>query len=170
MGRRAKSIHLHLLEGNKNRKTKEEINQRLEAEKSLDPGSDKVKPPTWLCKEAKKEFKFLSEQLKQIKLITNNDIHMLAVYCDAYTDYVKFTKIIDDEGPWIGLAVKDEDGDITWSDKKPHPMLTKKKAAFEIMAKVAGEFGFTPGARAKIAIPKKEEKKETPFEQKFGDV
>ncbi len=170
MPRRAKSIHLHLLEGNKNRKTKDEINQRLKAEEALNPGADKVKPPMWLSKQAKKEFKFLATQLKQIKLMTNNDIHMLAVYCDAYADYVKFTKIVDEEGPWTGFLSLDDDGNTIETDKQPHPMLVKKKHAFDQMAKVAAEFGFTPGSRAKIAIPKKEEKAKTPFEEKFGDV
>ena len=35
IGRKAKPIHLHLLEGNTNRLTKDEIEQRLKAEKQL---------------------------------------------------------------------------------------------------------------------------------------
>ena len=47
IGRKAKPIHLHLLEGNTNRLTKDEIEQRLKAENSYKQ-KDKVKPPTWL--------------------------------------------------------------------------------------------------------------------------
>ncbi|PGS45765.1 phage terminase small subunit P27 family, partial [Bacillus cereus] len=42
MGRKAKPIHLHLLEGNTSRLTKEEIEQRLEAEQRLQAKKDKV--------------------------------------------------------------------------------------------------------------------------------
>ncbi|MBG9498329.1 terminase, partial [Bacillus thuringiensis] len=48
IGRKAKPIHLHLLEGNTKRLTKDEIEQRLKAEKQLQAKKDKVKPPTWL--------------------------------------------------------------------------------------------------------------------------
>ena len=57
MGRKAKPIHLHILEGNTNRLTKEEMKQRLESEKRWKAKSDKVRPPTWLDSVAKKEFK-----------------------------------------------------------------------------------------------------------------
>ena len=164
MAKRAKSIHLHLLDKKKHL-TKEEIAQRMEAEEALRPASDKVKPPTWLSKEAKKEFKFLAQALMDIKQITNTDVHLLAVYCDAYVEYVECGRIVEEEGIMLRHTnVKGETNDIA------HPALTKKKAAFDIMAKIAAEYGFTPSSRARIAIPKKPPKEPTEFEQKFGDV
>ncbi|PGU89341.1 phage terminase small subunit P27 family, partial [Bacillus cereus] len=41
IGRKAKPIHLHLLEGNTNRLTKAEIKRRSEAEKQMQAKKDK---------------------------------------------------------------------------------------------------------------------------------
>lgn len=165
VGRRAKSIHLHLLDNNAGHKTKDEIQRRLEAESQMKVDTDKVKPPTWLSKAAKKEFKYLASEMEKTKLLTNTDVHLLAVYCNAYVEYVECEAIVNKEGLMVEHTNKASE-----TNRVPHPLLTKKKAAFDIMAKVAGEFGFTPGSRARIAIPKKPPKEPTEFEQKFGDV
>ncbi|PFV26776.1 phage terminase small subunit P27 family, partial [Bacillus cereus] len=78
IGRKAKPIHLHLLEGNTNRLTKDEIEQRLKAEKQLQAKKDKVKPPTWLDSIAKKEFRRIAGELLELDVITNIDVNALA--------------------------------------------------------------------------------------------
>ena len=97
MGRKAKPIHLHILEGNTNRLTKEEMKQRLESEKRWKAKSDKVRPPTWLDSVAKKEFKRIAGELLELEVMTNIDVNALALYCDAYADYMACTKIIQEE-------------------------------------------------------------------------
>ena len=164
MPRRTKSIHLHLIDKKKHL-SKQEIEQRKAVEESLKTGTDKVKPPAWLCEEAKKEFRRLAKYLLDVKLATNIDVDLLALYCNAYVEYIKCDKVIRDEGLMVEYTNKAAE-----TNKVPHPLLTKKKAAFDIMFKVASDFGFSPSSRAKIALPKKEEKKPTEFEKKFGDV
>jgi P27 family predicted phage terminase small subunit len=163
MGRNAKPIQLHLLEGNKNRLTKEEIEQRLEAEKKLQPKKDKIKPPAWLDPIAKKEFKRIAGELMELDLLTNIDVNALAAYCDAYSDYIKCTKIIQEEGLMVEYTNKAAE-----TNKVPHPLLTKKKQLHEQMRSLASEFGLTPSARAKIAIPKKEEAPKSEAERRFS--
>jgi P27 family predicted phage terminase small subunit len=165
MGRNAKPIHLHLLEGNKNRLTKKEIEQRLEVEKRLQPKKDKIKPPSWLDATAKKEFKRIASELVELDLLTNVDVNALAAYCDAYSNYIECTKIIQEEGLMVEYTNKAAE-----TNKVPHPLLTKKKQLFEQMKAIASEFGLTPAARAKLAIPKEEEKPKTEEERLFGDV
>jgi P27 family predicted phage terminase small subunit len=165
MGRNAKPIKLHLLEGNKNRLTKKEVEQRLEAEKKLQPKKDKIKPPTWLDSIAKKEFKRIAGELMELDLLTNVDVNALAAYCDAYSDYIKCTKIIQEEGLMVEYTNKAAE-----TNKVPHPLLTKKKQLHEQMKSLAAEFGLTPVARAKLAMPKQEKKEPTPEEKLFGDV
>lgn len=165
MGRKAKSIKLQLLEGNKNRKTKKEIQERLEAEESITPRSENINPPDWLDELAKGEFNRLAELLQEVKLMTEADVVQLATYCDAYSDYVKCTLEIQKEGLMVEYTNKAAE-----TNKVPHPLLTKKKQLFEQMKAIANEFGLTPSARAKIAIPKKEEKEPNEFEKMFGDV
>lgn len=160
MGRRAKPIGLHVVGGNQSRLTKREIEERQEAEEKLTPNSDKVKPPTWLNKVAKKEFKRLAEELMKLKLLTNVDVHALAAYCDAYSDYVECTKIIEEEGLMVEYTNKAAE-----TNKVPHPLLTKKKQLHEQMRSLAIEFGLTPSARAKLAIPKQKKERDA-----FGEM
>lgn len=164
MGRRAKPIDLLVLDGKKNL-TKKEIEARKTAEKKIKPQATKVRPPTWLSKEAKKEFRRLANELLTVDLITNVDVDALALYCDAYVDYVRCTRIIDEEGLLVEYTNKAAE-----TNKVPHPLLTKKKQLYDQMKTLASEFGLTPSARAKIAIPKQEKKEPTEFEKTFGDL
>lgn len=164
MGRKAKPIALHLMEGKKHL-TKAEIERRLAGEQQFSVACDKVKPPAWLNKAAKKEFKRLVKELAQTGLLTNIDVDALALYCDALTQYIECSKIIEQEGMMVEYTNKAAE-----TNKVPHPLLTKKKQLFEQMKALATEFGFTPCARAKIAIPKQEKKEETKFDRLFGDV
>ncbi|WP_026486816.1 phage terminase small subunit P27 family [Caldanaerobius polysaccharolyticus] len=164
MGRKAKPITLHLLEGKKHL-TKAEIEQRLAGEQRFAIASDKIKPPKWLNKTAKKEFNRIVKEMAETGLLTNIDVDALAIYCDALSQYIECCKIIEREGLMVEYTNKAAE-----TNKVPHPLLSKKKQLFEQMKAIASEFGFTPSARAKIAIPKQEEKEETKFDRLFGDV
>ncbi|OUB07825.1 terminase [Bacillus thuringiensis serovar yunnanensis] len=162
IGRKAKPIHLHLLEGNTNRLTKEEIEQRLEAEQRLQAKKDKVNPPEWLDSVAKKEFERIASELLELDVITNIDVNALATYCDAYSDYVGCTKIIQEEGLLVEYTNKAAE-----TNKVPHPLLTKKKQLHEQMKALAVEFGLTPSARAKIVIPSAKKGAKSTVEKEF---
>jgi len=164
VGRRAKPVDLILIQGTKHL-TKKEIDARKEAEAKLRPNDDKVRPPGWLDGVAKKEFKRIVKELKEIGLVTNVDVNALALYCDAYSNYVKCSQIIEEEGLMVEYTNKAAE-----TNKVPHPLLTKKKQLHEQMKSLAVEFGLTPSSRAKLALPKEEPKQPTPFEQEFGDV
>ena len=105
IGRKAKPIHLHLLEGNTNRLTKDEIEQRLKAENSYKQ-KDKVKPPTWLDSVAKKEFRRIAGELLELDVITNIDVNALATYCDAYSDYVECTKLSEKKDFLLHIPIR----------------------------------------------------------------
>ncbi|MCL6453561.1 MAG: phage terminase small subunit P27 family [Alicyclobacillus sp.] len=165
MGRRAIPAHLQVLTGNKNRLTKAELEQRVEAEKKLTPRADKVKPPAWLDPVAKREFKRLAAELQELDLLTNVDVNALAAYCDAYSDYVACTRIIREEGLLVEYTNKAAE-----TNKVPHPLLSKKKQLHDQMRSLALEFGLTPSARAKLAMPKGEERPKTEEEKLFGDM
>lgn len=147
MGRAAKPIQLHLLEGNKNRLTKAEIDKRKKAEEQLNFKADKIKPPTWLRKEARKYFNRLVKEFEGLNLLKNVDVDMIALYCDALLDYITFTKIIEEEGVQIEHTNKAGE-----TNRVPHPLLTKKQHAFQQMNRIAGDFGLSPVARAKLAL------------------
>ena len=123
----------------KSHKTKAEIKARQEAEAALVFKTDKIEPPKWLKAAAKREFIALAAELCELRLMTNADVNMLAMGVDACVRYPK------EHDPKI------------------------KKQLFDQWTKVAAEFGFTPSARAKIAMPRKEKPEPTAFEKRFGD-
>ncbi len=102
MTRRADSINVLELKGKKHL-TKAQIEERQAAEAALSFGKDKVKPPTWLSKVAKKEFRKLAKELLEADLITNVDVVALACYCDAYANYIACAKIIEKEGLTVDI-------------------------------------------------------------------
>ena len=165
MTRKAMPIDLHLVSGNRSRKTKLEIEQRKKAEEAIRPQADKIGPPKWLGRDAKKEFKRLVSELQQVKLVTNVDVYAIARWADAYIDYNKCTAIIASEGLMVEYTNKAAE-----TNRVPHPLLAKKKQLHEQMAKIESDFGMAPASRAKIAMPKKEEKEPTAFEKMFGEV
>ncbi|MBM7598480.1 P27 family predicted phage terminase small subunit [Virgibacillus halotolerans] len=154
-GRPAKPIHMHLVDGNKNKLTKSEIESRKEAEKQIVFSDDKIKgkritPPTWLSAEAKKIYRQLIKEFEHNDVLKNVDIHSVAMFADAYRDYIEMTEIINRDGMMMEHTNKSGA-----SNTIPHPLYTKKKALFDQMQKVMAEIGLTPSARAKLAIPTK---------------
>lgn len=94
-GRNAKSIGLHLAEGNPNRLTKEEIQARKDAEIKLGKTElDKLRPPTFV-KNDTVAFAYWKQHLKEYKaaaaqgvdILTSSDVGTLALYCKTYSEY-----------------------------------------------------------------------------------
>jgi len=165
LGRSAKPIVLQLLEGNKGKYSKAELQERMNRENAIKPKVNNIKAPNWLSPFAKKEFKKMVKELLEVELVTNVDVNALALYCDAYDNYVECTRIIQEEGLMVEYTNKAAE-----TNKVPHPLLTKQKGLFEQMKSLSTEFGLTPAARAKIAIPKPVEKELSKEEKEFGDV
>ena len=67
--------------------TKAEIEQRKSTE--VKANSDKIKPPTHLTKEEKKQFKKISKELIDIGIMGNVDCEILAMYVESLTEYNK---------------------------------------------------------------------------------
>jgi P27 family predicted phage terminase small subunit len=161
-GRKAKPLELILLQGNSHI-TKKEIAQRKERE--INPKKDKIKCPSWLDPVAKKEWRRISLELQELNLLTNIDINALAIYCDAFSKYMKATEEINK----FGLVIKHTNkSGATNIVTNPYVQIANKYA--DLINKYCVEFGLTPSARAKISIPKKEEKEKTPAEEMFGDI
>lgn len=164
MGRNPKPVQLHLLEGNKNRLTKDEIDKRQKAEESLTFASDNIRPPTWLNAEAKKVFKKLVKDFESTGLLVNVDSYALSMFCDAYSDYIRFTAIIVEEGDMLEYTNKGSE-----TNRIPHPLFTKKNHAFVQMDKMMGKFGLSPVDRAKLVVSLQTEDNEgdNPFSGKL---
>ncbi|WP_416723039.1 phage terminase small subunit P27 family [Bacillus stercoris] len=171
MPRPAKSATLQLIQGNPNKKNTEELAARAEHEKKMKMRSDNIKPPTRLDKVGKKEFKRVAVLLTEVEIITEADISILAAYCNAYSQYVSISKIIEEDGIMVHTEGKDKDGNPIKLVGEEHPLLKRQKNYFDQMKSAANDFGLTPSARAKLAITRtQEEREKTAAEKEFKNV
>lgn len=97
MGRNAKPVALQIAEGNPNRLTREQIQQRKDAEVKLGKSDlDRLRPPALVktdavalghWKQALKEYKEAAKS--GANLLTSSDVGLLAMYCRTYSEYEK---------------------------------------------------------------------------------
>lgn len=152
MARPRQPTDLLLIKGKKHL-TKSEIGERKNSE--VKAPSDKVKAPSYLPADLKKEFNKIAKELKGIGIITNLDIDALARFIIAKKMYLEITKQIL-EKPEIMITNKDV---VTTQDK-----------LFKQCRASASDLGLTISSRCKLVIPKKEEPiKKTEEEKLFGD-
>lgn len=164
-GRKAKPIGLHLVQGNKAHLTKKEIKKRKKNE--VQPRADNIERPDFLKhnKIAQRAWRRLVDELTELGLLTNVDTDALAVYCDAYSKYIEATENIKREGVTIEYTNK-----AGHTNTIENPNVNVAKKYYKIMKDMMAEFGLTPAARAKLAIPKEERKEPDPFERDFGNL
>lgn len=153
MSKKRKPIALHLLEGNKNRLTKAEIEERQKHEKSMKARTDKIDPPARLSAAQKKRFEELSSQLVELEIFDNLDVDTLALYIETYDNYVRTIR----SAKRMTNEQMDED-----FDEYAKRMRTVTQLA-DLCRKLAGDLGLTITSRLKLVIPPKEEVKESPM-------
>lgn len=144
MGRRAQAVELHLLRGNPNRLTKDEILRRKEAEGRLRPPSDRVEPPQWLGEDAKAIFVRIADDLRESELLTNVDIWELAVLCDAIVKHAEASREVDKRGITVTGSV---------GSRVKNPAITAVMEYAGLIARLAPRFGLDPQGRVSLTIP-----------------
>lgn len=132
------SAKLQLLRGNPNNKSIGELEKRAEKEEKMMVKLVEIKPPSFLDTAGKNEYIRVATILNETEVISETDINMLAIYCDAFSNYIKFGKEIKKTGLWV--------------NGNPNPFILRQKQAAELMRTIANDFGLTPTSRAKLAI------------------
>lgn len=140
-GRKPKPSALNARRGNPgHRKVNED-----EPKPSTDPVS-LGKPPSFLNRDAKEEWKRIAPELVILGLLTIVDRSALAGYCAAYSRWVKAERELQkSEKDGGGFIYKTPSG-----YKQQSPFIAIAKGAMETMHKFSIEFGFTPAARTRI--------------------
>ena len=111
-----------------------------------DPGC-----PTWLHREAKREWRRIVPELLRLNLLTIVDRAALAAYCQAYARWYEAEKLVKTEG---ALAY------TLQGNVYQHPAVGMANKAMHEMRAFLAEFGMTPAARTRIdAKPPAEEGK-----------
>lgn len=135
-----KPTSLHVLEGNPSKI--KDLGKNEPKPKPVAP-----KPPTWLDKEAKKEWKRLAPMIERLGLLTEADQIAFANLCQEYSNSIKWQNVIKEQGAtYEHTNVKGEKNITT----RPEAILLHKSR--QLIKAYCAEFGLTPSSRGKIQV------------------
>lgn len=144
--------------------TKDEIRQRKEEEKLLNVFEGvPERPPTWLSKLAKTEYKRIVPLMKNLP-IANLDLQIVCHYCEQVSSYHELTKDIQENG--YNIFIKNDEGKIM--NVKINPSVSKRLEVAREMRAAASMIGISLDSRIKIVAPKKNEVVEDPMDEFFN--
>lgn len=167
MGRRAKSIGLHLFEGNQSHLTKEEIEHRQESQIKL--GVKKFRcPDLVMCnKVAKGKWNELIKifQEDENDLVTSADVGIIERYCLLYAD-LREAKILKNQKVTTTTCSHDLFGEVEFiqTDLDDYAKISSviSKLSNEL-TKLEERLFVNPLARLKNVPPKQKEKESDPL-------
>lgn len=91
-----------IVTGSKNLTKKEILSRRAESEARPQGGGLKdVKPPKWLDRASKREWRRIVKLVRDLGILTEADLNTLAAYCDATVRYVEASQTVQEEGPVV---------------------------------------------------------------------
>ncbi|WP_162129588.1 phage terminase small subunit P27 family [Lactobacillus hominis] len=137
---------LQVLNGNTNRRTKEQLKGRVKQEEKLHVSDQNMDIPISTNAVVKKEYNRIVELFKNSDLLNEADITTLARYADLWGEYVKADRRLTKYG-----RINQETGKLS-------PDIALKLKLSAELDKLAKDLGLTPAARASLAISKKDEK------------
>jgi P27 family predicted phage terminase small subunit len=111
--------------------------RRLPDQPQPDRGASCPSPPSWLGVHGREEWARLGPELHRRGLLTTADESTFAVYCQAAHHWVTAEKLARERGE-------------ATDDAEERLLRQIARAAAAQMAKIAGQFGMTPVARARI--------------------
>ena len=146
MGKPALPMNLKVLDGKKPHRSNEELNRRAEYENALKVARNKLKPPQWLTDDAKREFKYIVKETESIELLNNLDIFNLAIFCNQYSEYIRVSQRIIEDGPIVEANKASETVDAA------HPLYVKQYQLVQQLRVLMSDLGLSPSARARLAL------------------
>ncbi|AOU01223.1 phage terminase small subunit P27 family [Bacillus velezensis] len=165
MARPRQPVDLLLVKGKKNL-TKQEIEERRAQE--VKAPNDKVKAPSYLPKDLKREFKKIADELKNIGIITNLDVDALARFLFAQKQYLEMTEVLL-ETPITALVEDDDGNKFEVANKTYSDLLINQDKLFKQCRQASSDLGLTISSRCKLVIPKKDDgKPKSKEEERFG--
>lgn len=147
---------------NKSHMSKEEKENRKDAETKLYGDDSKLKAPSWLNDVAKKEFKRIINEMKAIEtfsnLLSNLDLSILAIYCNACANYIELSKLIEKDGMVIMYTNKAGETNPTIS-----AYVQAQQKYIDVIFKCSGKLGLSISDRLKLIVPSMEDLQENKF-------
>lgn len=143
-GKKPKATKLEIIEGNPSKRP---------LKKEPDVSSDIPTPPDHLDAYAREEWERLAPGLHVLGLLYQVDRAVFAAYCAAYSRWRTAEEALQEKGKLrpggasSALTSRSSRGSLT---KSPYVRISEESA--KAMVKYAAEFGFTPSARARLAV------------------
>lgn len=113
-----------------------------------------LRAPSFLSREAKKEWKRVVMELARLDLVSDLDVMALAAYCNAFSTWIDAMKQIREHG----TLVRSPNG-----YPMPSPYVKIQRDAQDEMMKWLREFGMTPAARTRVVGDGGESDEDDPF-------
>lgn len=151
-GRPPKPTHLKVLAGNPGKRP---LNKDEPKPKPIAP-----KPPSWLDKEAKREWKRVAPELERLGLLTVVDGAALAAYCQAYSMWVAAQKAINEYYKQHGKLTYTYVNKGGAANEVPIPEIAIAEKAMKQIKAFCTEFGLTPSSRGRMHLPTQQEEDE----------
>ncbi|QCH27806.1 Phage terminase, small subunit [Clostridium tyrobutyricum] len=152
-GRKPKPTLIKQLEGNPGKRPLNEFEPK--------PEKRAPKCPTWLDKEAKKEWRRTAKQLEKLGVLTEVDMAAFAGYCEAYARWKEAEEFISRHG----TIIKTPSG--YWQQV---PQVSIAQTYLKIMIKFCEQFGLTPSSRSRIVADKGNDEVNDPMEIMLREV
>lgn len=140
--------------------TKAEIESRKDQEKKLNGKCDNFKVPDFLKgnKVAIKEFKRLSNELKDKSVLSNIDNIQLGLYCQCYSGYCECVELEKQRGLFAEYTNKGGETNLVEA-----PWVKLRRQLETQMINIAKSFGFSPVDRLKFVNTNAREDEEDPL-------
>lgn len=108
------------------------------------------RPPTWLSREAKAEWKRVVPGLSRLDLTKEEDRASLTAYCETWATYKDAIQQVRKTGIVVANRSIRKDGtETTWHTKNPAMAVAER--ASQQLRMWASEFGLTPSAEGRLA-------------------
>ncbi|MGL4569646.1 MAG: phage terminase small subunit P27 family [Clostridium sp.] len=145
--------------------TKSEIEERKK--KEIKAKNDKIKPPNFLSKEEKKEFKIIAKELIEIGIMSNLDIDCLSFFIKTRAEYLRITKDVEIRGPTkeVEIEKKNEKGEvisvetIVVIDDDYERLLKMQLKVLASCRKAASDLGLSIASRCRLVVPSSNKEK-----------
>lgn len=149
--------------------TKAEIESRTETE--VKAKSDKIRAPSYLTNDLKREFRKISKELIEIGIMSNLDCDCLARFLLSQKEYVKISIEIYKRGPIKIVKYEDFDEygnlintrEVEEIDDLYDKLTIQQGRYFDRCRKAASDLGLSISSRCKLVMPKIEIVKENKF-------
>ncbi|GAA0115281.1 phage terminase small subunit P27 family [Clostridium senegalense] len=134
------------------RMSNEEKRIRLEQEEKMKHGTNELKAPSWLDGKAKEEFERVVKSLIELECVGNLDLTILAIYSDAYSNYVKMSKAIQEFG-----AVEEYTNTQGATNKVVSSYVQAQTKYADMIMKCSSKLGLSVSDRLKLIVTKEDD-------------